>query len=104
MFKQLIEEEWRKIGDGEFAGKLRTLKLSIKRWNTEVFGNIDTNLAKLEEEIACVEGSLENGVDEEVNVARHKASKSLIGRWYGRRTEYWRQLSWENVIKRHGQE
>ena len=72
--------------------KLRSLKLSIKRWNTEVFGNIDTNLAKLEEEIACVERLLENGVDEEVNVARHKASKSLIGRWYGRRTEYWRQF------------
>ena len=64
-FIKKVEEEWRRIRESELDVKLGMLKGSTKRWNRDVFRNIDANIMKLEKEIANVEELLENGVDQE---------------------------------------
>lgn len=40
-FIKLVEDEWKNYDIAGFMDKLRRLKRPLKRWNRDVFGNID---------------------------------------------------------------
>ena len=98
-FIKMVEEEWRRYGNLGMLDKLKNLKIPLKKWNKESFGNIDFNIEKFEREIAQVSMRLEEGSSEEVDLARFNALKSQVQIWYDRKNNYWRQLSREKVIK-----
>ena len=77
---------------------MRGLKGLFRKWNKEVFGNIDQSIARLEDEIAVVDKKLEDSGPDEVALARREALLSAVNRWYKRRTEYWKQQSREKFL------
>ena len=89
----------KKYGEYRFAEKLKSLKGPLRKWNSEVFGDIDHTISKLEEELAVVDRSLDNEGNDEVSLARWEALISLLNRQYNRKGEFWKQLSREKFIK-----
>lgn len=78
-FKKMVEKVWNELRiDGWSAyvlkEKLKLLQGEIKTWNWEVFGNVDTKIKKMEEEISNLDKKAENvGLSEvEVNERRSK--------------------------------
>ena len=61
----------------------------IKRWNREVFGNIDSKIEKFGKEVAVVESRLVERVDDEPLLARLGALKSQLNLWYEGRACYY---------------
>ena len=57
-FKKMVEGKWKSMGNTDFAEKLKSLKGPLRKWNSEVFGDIDHTISKLEEELAVVDRSL----------------------------------------------
>lgn len=49
-FKQLITQEWKNNIGMPAPHKLKLLKIPIKKWNKECFGNVDENIRRIENE------------------------------------------------------
>ena len=94
----MAEGEWKRMGDSDFSKKLKSLKGPLRKWNSEVFGDIDHTISKLEVELAVVDRSLDNDEYDEVSLARREALISLLNRWYKRKGEFWKQLSRDKFI------
>ena len=98
-FLKFVEEEWKGYGEMNVLEKFRNLKVALKKWNKEIFGSIDHNIQRFEDEIAIVNGKLDDGVAGEMDNARLNALKSQLDKWYSRRCCYWKQISREKIIK-----
>ena len=83
----------------ELTDKITKLKAPIKRWNIEVFVNIDHNIQQLEDELASVNVKLEGGSSDEVDVARYQVLRSYSVIWYENKCSYWKQMSKKKVLK-----
>ena len=74
----MVQQEWRSLGAVSIVEKLRNLKAPLRKWNRDVFGNIDTNICKFEKELGEAERRVDvNGSSEEDN-ARILALKSQL--------------------------
>ena len=51
-FMKMVQEEWQMLGDVVATKKLKSLQIPIKKWNKEVFGNLDHKIKSFEEEVA----------------------------------------------------
>lgn len=83
----------------DVLSKLNRLKLPIKKWNKEKFGNFDFNIQRLEGELEVVSRRLDEGNYDEIDVARSNALKRQLDLWYEQKQCYWRQISKEKVLK-----
>ena len=98
-FVKLIEDEWKNLGSMDVLCKFNRLKLPIRKWNKEKFGNFEFNNQRLEGELDVVAGRLDEGSLDEVDIARYNALKSQIEVWYERKQCHWRQMSRERILK-----
>ena len=87
-FIKLVEDEWKNLGSMDVLSKLNRLKLPIRKWNKEKFGNFEFNIQRLEGELDVVVGRLDEGSSNEVDVARYNALKSQLEVWYERKQCY----------------
>ena len=69
-------------------GKLHNVRVLLHTWNKEIFGNIDSNIAKYESELGRVELKIENNGGWEMDLARIHAIKSQLKIWYNRKEVY----------------
>ena len=98
-FTKMVKQEWQTMGSISLIEKFRNLRLPLRRWNKDVFGNIDTNIAKFEKELGVAELELENDDASELSLARVQAIKGQLKIWYSRKELYWKQLSRDRHIK-----
>ena len=89
-FVKLIEDEWKNLGSMDVLSKFNRLKLPIRKWNKEKFGNFEFNNQRLEGELDVVAGRLDEGSLDEVDIARYNALKSQLEVWYERKQCHWR--------------
>lgn len=47
-FIRMVKSEWKALGNLPINAKLKALKKPIKKWNRDVFGNIDRRIEELE--------------------------------------------------------
>ena len=69
--------------------KLNKMKEPLRKWNKERFGNIDSNIQKLEDELARVSSKIEDDSVDEVVLAIYNALRSLLEKWHARKCYYW---------------
>lgn len=68
-FIKLVEQEWKNVGSMDAITKFKRLKALIRKWNKQVFGNIDGNIQKFEMAVAEVEYKTESNGAEEVDLS-----------------------------------
>ena len=90
---KLVNQEWQAMGRIPIVNKFHNLRALLGRSNKEIFGNINSNIAKYESELGRVELKIENDGGSEVDLARIHAIKSQLKIWYNRKEVYWKQLS-----------
>ena len=79
--------------------KFRRLKAPSRKWNRKVFGDIEFNSRRLEEELAPICKHMNVGSLDEVDIARFRALKNHLDHWYERKCCNWKQMSIEREIK-----
>ena len=86
---------------GKFGARSEIIKNkgTIKVWNKEVFGLIDHRIKALENEAAVVERKIDEQGMQEVDVARLTALRGQLKIWYGRKENYWKQMSRDHILK-----
>ena len=62
--------------------KLTKITARIKKWNREVFGNIDFRTNTFENEVANIERGLNGSGLDDVSKSRLSALKSQLNMWY----------------------
>ena len=77
-FTKLVNQEWQAMGRNLIVNKFHNLKAPLRRWNKEVFGNIDSNITKYESELGRVELKIENDGGSEADLARIHAIKGQL--------------------------
>lgn len=92
-FVKLVEGEWKTLANMPLYSKLKSLKNPIKKWNKEVFGDIDRKVELLEHEIKVLDQLNEQQQMSEINLARFKALTAQLWMWLKRKEQYWMQLS-----------
>ena len=95
----MIQDEWKVLGDVGISRKLKQIHIPIKKWNKDVFGNIDNKIKIFEEEVAIVDMHMEEvGVNDEL-LARRLALKGQLEMWYNKKNEFWKQLARDKHAK-----
>ena len=79
--------------------KLNKMKEPLRKWNKERFGNIDSNIQKLEDELARVSSKIEDDSVDQVVLAIYNALRSLLEKWHARKCYYWQQMSRVHKVK-----
>lgn len=74
-FKHIISTEWRNMGQWPINRKLRLLKEPIKRWNGEVFSNIETKLKTAEPQLFQLD---RDGGSRDLNQSELDRKKELL--------------------------
>nr|XP_025665300.1 uncharacterized protein LOC112763991 [Arachis hypogaea] len=92
-FVSVVKGEWCSMNGSDVLQKMKALRKPLRQWNKECSGSIESNLVKLEEEMKKVDEEKEKGGDDECLLARAMAIRNVIEVWYGRREDYWKQLS-----------
>ncbi|XP_020968575.1 uncharacterized protein LOC107621492 isoform X2 [Arachis ipaensis] len=92
-FKETVRKEWEKSRERNLLEKLDLLKRPLRVWNKEKFGSINCQIEKIESEIQSVDKCFAEGIQDECLLARNKALKILLEKWYERKDDYWRQMS-----------
>ncbi|XP_057719883.1 uncharacterized protein LOC130934317 [Arachis stenosperma] len=84
-FLRMVKEEWRGLGEVQFADKLKALTIPLGRWHRDNFGNMDNKIMKFEEEIKKVDDMVSNGIYDGTVEARRKALVTCCEKWYVRK-------------------
>lgn len=98
-FNKLVEKEWMNLRDIPFHAKLRRLKDPIRKWNKQVFGNLDSRIKELEMEIQKLDILREEKELDVVEIARRIALKSQLWSWLERKKQYRLQLARTKNLK-----
>ncbi|CAL5437338.1 unnamed protein product [Camellia sinensis] len=73
--------------------KLRALKVTLKRWNVDVFGDMDSNLQDVESELHSLDLQFESRELDAVEQGRRKEVKGMIWKLRKRKEWMWVQKS-----------
>lgn len=73
--------------------KLRSLKLALKKWNNDVFGNVESKLKEAEEELHNLDLMAESRNLNEMEITRKKEALGLIWQIQKRKEWLWLQKS-----------
>ena len=87
------------MGSLDAISKFKRLQVPIRRWNKQIFGNIDFNIDKLEKAVVDLESKIETNGQDKVHLAQLKALRSVVLKWYERKYSYWKQMLKERYIK-----
>lgn len=92
-FVKMVQGEWKMLGNMPLHTKLKNLKTPLKKWNKEVFGDIDRKVDQQEAEIKILDQLNEEQGLNEMSLARLKALTTQLWLWLKRKEKYWIQLS-----------
>ncbi|XP_042983381.1 uncharacterized protein LOC122312796 [Carya illinoinensis] len=80
-FLKIMESSWKELFPGNgllvLAGKLKRLKVTLKRWNKEVFGRMEGTIRELEERVEVLDVELQNQYTRKLECDFLKASNEL---------------------------
>ena len=79
--------------------KLKGICEPLRRWNKEVFGNIDNKIRIFEEDLAKVNSPLPANGSDEALLARRFALISQVEMWYKRKSDFWKQIARDKYAK-----
>ncbi|XP_050212856.1 uncharacterized protein LOC126664492 [Mercurialis annua] len=100
-FYNLILESWKAISinkpGADLVVKLRELRIIIKDWNKNVFGNLNTKFDKVQQDIHALEANMDEGPISELDSARwadlhsefYDVSKNLESLWHQKSRLNW---------------
>lgn len=94
-FGNLVNEECRKMDRIHVHHKLKMLKLTIKRWNDFVFGNVDQN----EKELQKLDLVLDNRDLSVIEEAKMATLKLELHKWKMRKAQILRQYSRKRKLR-----
>ncbi|XP_057747797.1 uncharacterized protein LOC130966991 [Arachis stenosperma] len=92
-FLRMVKEEWRRLGEVQFIDKLKALTTPLSRWHRKNFGDMDTRITQLEDEIKKVDDRVSTEAADGTVEARRKALVSFCRKWYIRKELHWKQMS-----------
>ncbi|XP_028091888.1 uncharacterized protein LOC114292180 [Camellia sinensis] len=80
LFKSFVEKIWKETPVDSWAGfqclrKLKSLRIALKQWNQEVFGNVDYKLKLLEEELHVLDLTAEERPLSKAELNRRREAK-----------------------------
>ena len=88
-----IERAWQDSASMPINEKLKAVRKGLKSWNHEEFGNIDTNIKNLEDEIQKYD-DLSNERDLNLDeIENRKVAQIELWKWIKRKEQYWAQNS-----------
>ncbi|XP_026440675.1 uncharacterized protein LOC113339650 [Papaver somniferum] len=97
--KEIIAECWKNEQKGslaiKIARKLRDVKIKLKKWNKEIYGNIKTNL---EDSIKHLEWITKNIFNSTIGQAIREAKKK-VEHWQDIQEKFWKTKSRDQLIK-----
>lgn len=90
---KIVNNVWQKSAALHTVEKLREVKKQLKTWNHDEFGNIDSSIKRLEEEIQKLDriNNLRDLDDQELE--ERKKAQSELWMWIKRKEMYWAQNS-----------
>ena len=98
-FIKFVREEWRNMGSIDVTRKLEALQKPIRKWNKEVFANIDTTIRRLEEDQSRTQQKIDEGQGDEFDFARVAAIETHLNMWMDRKASYWKQMARDKWFK-----
>ena len=96
----LIENEWNKMGVIGSAGycikvKLSKLKTFLKKWNAEMFGNVNVTISNLEVELEGWDKVGDSRQLDSIEIEKKKKIQEALWKAVKNKEEFWRQKSKE---------
>ena len=98
-FLKVFEKEWIELAGLPFDQKLRKLKAPLRKWNREVFGNIELKIQDYKKELDKLDMKAQEMELQESDWCRRNALQSQLWLWMTRKERYWRQMSRCKLIK-----
>jgi len=98
-FLAIFKQEWVQLSAMTFEQKLREMKKPLRKWNREVFGNIDTKISAYQKELEKMDMKAQSEELMEIEWSRREAIQSQLRLWMLRKERYWKQLSRCKILK-----
>lgn len=95
-FMNFLSEKWNRIMDTPEA--LHELTLDVRRWNKEVFGNLEFRKNKLLARIEGIRVALDNGAENRI-LQLHDFLQEELARQLQQEEIHWFQKSWAKWIE-----
>ncbi|XP_025638571.1 uncharacterized protein [Arachis hypogaea] len=92
-FLRMVKDEWKNLGDDQFTNKLKALRVLLRRWHKDNFGDMNSRIKKFEEEIKKIDDIVSAGSYDKTMEARRKALVTCCAKWYARKEIRWKQMS-----------
>lgn len=97
-FMSMVKKSWSETETYGWAGfrlknKLANLKMTLKKWNVEVFGNVEHQLKSAKEELYEIDLKTEDGTLLDTKIGRRKELRSLVWKLNKRLEWIWQQKS-----------
>ena len=99
-FLDVFRKEWVQLAQLTFAQKLKAMKKSLKKWNREVFGFIDTKISFFQDELSKLDSKEQQLGLQEIDFFRRKALQSQLWLWLTQKERYWKQMSRCKFLKK----
>jgi len=98
-FLTIFKQEWIQLTALIFEQKLKAMKRPLRKWNHEVFGNIDTKISAYQKELERMDMKAQSAELMEEDWSRREALQSQLRLWMLRKERYWKQLSRCKLLK-----
>ena len=95
----IIKKAWRNSNNMAIMEKLRSVKYDLKTWNWSEFGNIDSNILRLENEIQGWDEASNSRMLLEDELKLRNEAQSDLWAWLRRKELYWAQHSRDQWLK-----
>ena len=96
---KVFEKKWIQLAGLPLDQKLRKLKAPLRKWNREVFGNIELKIQDYKKELDKLDMKAQEMELQESDWCRRNALQSQLWLWIIRKERYWRQMSRCKLIK-----
>lgn len=90
---KLIKESWREASPLPIAEKFKVVKSRLKKWNSDVFGQIDANITSLEEKIQLFDNIANRRMLCQEELDDRRLAQLDLWQWMKRKESYWAQNS-----------
>ena len=96
---EVIKSAWDKSKEKPVIQKLQSVKNDLKTWNVNVFGNIDSNIQRLESKIHSWDSEAQYRVLLDSEIQDRNEAQADLWSWLKRKELFWSQHSREQWLK-----
>ena len=96
---RIIQDIWKNSAMDSWGGKLRKVKGSLKEWNLKEFGQIDQNIAALEDMIHDLDMDANSRTLTDEEIKKRREAQMNLWTWLKRKEMFWAQNSRAKWVK-----